>query len=70
MSCVDSKKDQDCEPGPFCAAGGLVAAPDLEALVVKWLGHFDDLTAANEPNSSIYWECASDLLQVIKCNET
>ena len=49
----------------FSAMTGSVELQDLAALADRWLGQFDALSAIHEPNSSIYWECASDLLKMI-----
>lgn len=45
---------------------GSVAAGSLIALASKWLSHFDALALAREPNCSIYWECASELLVMVE----
>ena len=50
------------------ARHGSVTIGDLTALAEKWIGHFDALALANEPNCSIYWECARDLLAAVQCN--
>lgn len=55
------------QPGaePRSYRSGTAGPHDLEMLAAKWIGHFDALAAAREPNCSIYWECASELLRLI-----